>query len=365
MLIVIDTTETFQHPLLTSPDWSYVQSLLSRDVATLVVPEVVVAETIGHFPTKLADALSETRRAIGRLKKIVPHVDLSAPDLDIADATARYKNELYARLKDLRALMPGFKHIEIDRIVQRSLQHRKPFDANGQRGLRDALCWETVLELARTREAEEIVVVTGNTSDFGPHDGLAPDLIDDLHKLSIPPERVKICDGLHRFVESHVKPRLRKLEDLRTQIQEESSDLFDVESFFADAFDQISASVKDHVRQWGFEELGYITRRSFESPRLLDLKESPDDFEVGEVYRTGDEEVAFSIRFRIGGAIECDEIHDYSPMERPWTSEFVGDATFSVETSQVMEESTGQITEFTVESVKTIPGIGWPYDEID
>jgi hypothetical protein len=114
VLIVIDTTETFQQPLLAGPDWSYVQSLLNRDVARLVVPEIVIAETINHFPAKVTEGLSETRRAIGRLKKIVPDVDLFPPELDVADATARYTDTLRARLNELRALMPEYKQLPID-----------------------------------------------------------------------------------------------------------------------------------------------------------------------------------------------------------------------------------------------------------
>lgn len=59
-----------------------------------------------------------------------------------------------------------------------------------------------MLELVRTKDTKEIVVVTGNTNDFGPHDGLASDLRDDLTKLNIDNERVKICNGLRRFIES-------------------------------------------------------------------------------------------------------------------------------------------------------------------
>ncbi len=222
-----------------------------------------------------------------------------------------------------------------------------------------------MLELASAKEVKEIILVTGNTSDFGPHGGLAPDLIDDLDKLNIPTASVKICDGLHNFIETHVKPKLSKLDNFQTAIQEQSFVLFNVEDFFADAFHDISAAVKDHVRHWGFEELGYFSRRMFEVPRLLGINESFDEYEVAEVYRTNEEEVAFSITFKIPGTIECDEIYDCDPRERPWTTEFFGEAIFSVETSQVMEESTGQITEFTVDSVKIAPDIGWPFDEID
>jgi hypothetical protein len=189
--------------------------------------------------------------------------------------------------------------------------------------------------------------------------------MDDLGALGIDSWRIKICDGLSKFIESHVKPTLDKLDDLQIQIQEQTTERFDVVDFYAAAYNEIRVAVEDHVRHWNFQELGYIIRRFFESPKLLDLADSPDEWDVSEVYRTDADEIAFSIVFTLKGEIECDEIHDHEPMERPWTTEFVGEATFSVETSQVMEESTGQITEFTVESVKIIPGSRWPYDDVD
>ncbi len=364
MIIVIDTTETFQHPLLTGPDWSYIQTFLNRDTATLVVPEIVILETISHFPAKFSDALSETNRAIGKLKKLVPDAQIATPTLDLTDATSQFKDAFHARLKELRAQTPGYEEIAITRIVQRSLQRRKPFDACGQRGLRDAIIWEGVLELARTWE-EDIVLVTGNTNDFGPDAGLASDLIKDLEGISGAKDRVKICAGVHRFVESYVKPMLDRLDDLQIQIQEQTSDLFDARDFFADAFERVTLAVEDHVRQWDFQELGRTTQSHFEMPRLANLSTSPEDFEVGEVYRIDGGEIGFSIEFTVKGMIECDEIEDYDPRERSWTTEFAGGATFKIQTSQVLEESTGQVSEFTVERVKIIPGFQWPYDDID
>jgi len=214
-------------------------------------------ETISHFPVKLSDALSETNRAIGKLKKLVPDAQIATPKLDLTDATSQFKDAFHARLKELRAQTPGYEEMAITRIVQRSLQRRKPFDARGQRGLRDAIIWEGVLELGRT------------------------------------------------------------------------------------------------------------TQSHFEMPRLANLNASAEDFEVGEVYRIDGGEIGFSIEFTVKGVIECDEIEDYDPRERPWTTEFAGGVTFKIQTSQVLEEATGQVNEFTIERVKIIPGFQWPYDDID
>ena len=208
-------------------------------------------------------------------------------------------------------------------------------------------------------------MVTGNTNDFGSDGGLAPDLLTDLERMSLSSDHITICAGLHKFTESYVKPKLSKLNDLQTQIQEQTFDNFDVVDFFAEAFHEISLAVKDQVIQWDFQGLGHITRTLFEAPRLIHLDEAPEEIDVGEVYRMEDNQLAFSIGFTLKGSIECDEWHDYDPTERPWTTDFVGEATFFVETSLVLEVSTGLVTDFTTEKVKIIPGTQWPYDEID
>lgn len=305
MLIVVDTTETFQHPHLESPEWRYLESFLNRDLALLVVPEIVIAETVSHFPSKLSDGLSETRRSIGRVKKLLPEFDLPLSEVNIESATTAYEASIRARLQQLSAITPAYNHLPMERIIRRSLQCRKPFDANGHRGLRDTVLWETVLELAINHDPKNIVIITGNTNDFGPHNGLAKDLMDDLDALRIPRERIKVCNGLSLFNTEHVKPVLDKLNEIQKRIQDQESSLFDVVQFYREAYQEILCRVKEAVRNWGFQELGYITRGLFFSPGLANHEDSPKDWNVGEVYRTEEDEVAFSITFLVQGAVDC------------------------------------------------------------
>jgi hypothetical protein len=65
-------------------------------------------------------------------------------------------------------------------LLWRERLKRKPFKSSGQ-GVRDALLWESVLELCR-REPGQIVLITGNVKDFGNdnRDELHPQLLEDL-----------------------------------------------------------------------------------------------------------------------------------------------------------------------------------------
>src|SRR5205823_4585162 len=69
MIVVIDTTELFKDPYLTGPDWILLQEFLRDGLTTLVVPQIVVQETLNHFPEQLAAAANEVRRGLGKLRK--------------------------------------------------------------------------------------------------------------------------------------------------------------------------------------------------------------------------------------------------------------------------------------------------------
>ncbi len=63
MIIIIDTTETFGDLTLSGAHWRLVEEFLGRENALLVVPEVVVEETVNHFREKLEQAARDQAAA--------------------------------------------------------------------------------------------------------------------------------------------------------------------------------------------------------------------------------------------------------------------------------------------------------------
>lgn len=360
MLIVIDTTETFKEPLLTGPDWSLVKSLLSRDVATLVVPEVVVEESIKHYPDKLREALDESRRSLGRLRKLLPEpLAEDIPEIDVDVETAAYVARLSQRLLDLRARRPPYLEIGIMPLVRRSLARRRPFDGKGQRGFLDAVLWETIFALLRESD-EKVIIVTGNTLDFGEHGSLTQHLVEDLVGGGFASDRVVVCAGIHRFVDEYAKPRLERLDEIQRQLQENEFDAFDAEAYFAIALEDITAAVQDHVHDWGFSELDHTTRGLLESPRLASLDRTPREVTVDDVYQVDDHSIAIALTYTVDGRVSCVESWDYGTGEPPFTTDFVGSARFTVEASIIIEVESGDVIEFAVSDVHLKPGLDWP-----
>lgn len=101
-------------------------------------------------------------------------------------------------------------------IVQRALQRKKPFKADGSTGYRDYLVWLTCLEVARSYSSEEIHFISGNTRDFADandKEKLHPDLLADLAEMNIPETRFFYWNSFRSFIDNYAKQKLESIEE--------------------------------------------------------------------------------------------------------------------------------------------------------
>jgi len=71
--------------------------------------------------------------------------------------------------------------------------------------MRDALIWETILQLCR-QDRRSLALITDNTDDFADDSKkrLHPHLLRDLDKLSIQPEEVQFYRSIQEFRDAHL-----------------------------------------------------------------------------------------------------------------------------------------------------------------
>jgi hypothetical protein len=182
--VFIDSTELFDSPLLASAEW---RELLGRGVRyeiTLYFPELVIRETERHYTRKLHEDVEATRRSEGGLRSrgfAVVEQPLADQRDRLLEAFRPTVQEKIDKSQSVVLPMPQVPHSE---VVERELDKRKPFNANGK-GYRDTLIWLSILERLRSRPASwhghMPVFVSGNTRDFcrdggGLHDGLLAEI---------------------------------------------------------------------------------------------------------------------------------------------------------------------------------------------
>jgi len=169
----------------------------------LVVPEVVVREVVNRYRESIEERRSKLLSAAMAVKDVTGRefqIDYSSDQLR-ADIQA-YDHELRSAIIGHGGKIQPIPNTSHDALVGRDLARRKPFSKTGK-GYRDALIWESVLELAAA--GPDIAVITTNKEDFAEKDfTLHHDLQKDLEGRGIAVERVTLYVTLKAFVDRYV-----------------------------------------------------------------------------------------------------------------------------------------------------------------
>ena len=215
MKIVLDTNIFIQDFLLNSSEFRTLFSELPRLGYSLHIPYLVFDELINKFGEEVEKVAYRARR-IGVTAWHIPDFgnELVSPE----QAVSAYKNYLERKFREVRANFVDYPSIPHRALVERALKRKKPFRGSDTGGYRDALLWETVLQLATD---DEVCFVTSNTKDFSDKkkQGLHPHLIDDVDNRQL---QVTLFTSLTDFIEREIRPGLEALDDIRKQLEEDT-----------------------------------------------------------------------------------------------------------------------------------------------
>lgn len=219
MLIFIDSNVICSNFHMKGPSFEVAQR-----VGTIVLGQIVVDEVCNKYKENLVELVTKVNNTIQGLNKLISDSPISWDKIDIADRCDKYKDFLEMFIIESGMTVsedyPKAKHED---IVQRALQRKKPFKADGSTGYRDYLVWLTCLETARRYANEEIHFITSNTRDFAdPNDKekLHPDLLSDLVEWKISDSRFYYWNSLKSFIDKYAKTKLDVIEAHETLITE-------------------------------------------------------------------------------------------------------------------------------------------------
>lgn len=180
LVVVVDTTAIFDDLLLRRLNWMQLLALCAKDDIRLVVPHVVLRESVRHWKRQADQALKNARSEVKKLNTSFGLDAGDGPPVGLVDVDA---HELYLkdRLTSVGAELPGLPASATpEKLLERDLGERKPFATSGK-GFRDALNWEGLLELAADSSTGRIFWVSKNSDDFSDgKSGLHSDLLAEL-----------------------------------------------------------------------------------------------------------------------------------------------------------------------------------------
>ena len=229
MRVVIETSA------IAEGDWylehNAAQALLGlsdRGEIGLLLPEVVYRE----LGKKHAEAVSRElakRDSPTRAKKLNALQPTDRRSADPQDAPAEtapsycYSAALWRTVTSAGGQLLDLPETSPEVLLDRSLACRAPFDSRGRAGFRDALIWETIMELA-TR-CEPVVFITKDPDFLDPatRGQLHPDLIEDLVAAGLPGDRIRPVESLKEAVEQVVQPARELLDSLRARLNSDAA----------------------------------------------------------------------------------------------------------------------------------------------
>lgn len=228
MLVVLDSNILFSDFHLDRPRLRLIREQAEAGLFRLVLPEVVVRETVNLYRQELekaGDRLEESIQApVERLQQL--KVKYASPSLDIDALVEDYEGFLREVAENTGGEIPGLPGISENEVVERALAKRKPFKKNSDAGYRDTLIWHNVLVLAAE---DDVILISGNNGDFAEKDepaNLASDLRDDLAQGGLPRDRVQLLPNTALFIREHVPESAQVRQTVQTGVDDPQSEIY-------------------------------------------------------------------------------------------------------------------------------------------
>jgi len=162
--------------------------VLSNIGATLVLPEVVLRETVNTMKHRLPQMTKEYDGARYRLERYAnapgATVEIGVESTDVGE---RYQSFILGFLTNINSRVAPIPALDAEHLLNKAVAGKKPFAGGkrGDKGFKDSLIWETVKNLVCESGRNRVAFVTGNSTDFMDSDGeLHPDLVEEVQNCS-------------------------------------------------------------------------------------------------------------------------------------------------------------------------------------
>jgi hypothetical protein len=216
MRIVPDSNAILADPWLKGTDWKTVIDARESLGHSICIPKVVAEEVLSHFERELL-GLGE-KRDIKRMGSLLGWESVEGVPKEISRGIIKYRAWFEDRIAKIASVV-DYPDISLPAIARRSMAKRRPFDETG-RGYVDTLIWEVVLTLA-SDGGPKVVLVSKDIGNFGDSsESLHEHLQSDLKERAVPTDRVIYFTKLEDFVNSHIRPALAQVKEVRSAIEQ-------------------------------------------------------------------------------------------------------------------------------------------------
>ena len=264
--------------------------LLDFNQIKLIVPSIVAYETNKHIEDQLFEVDKKIKNAIKAIDEIYGINGYTIKGLDVKDYKKNSKKELNILKEQYKASHTQYLE-EIQSLIQKVFQHpnsiiiedndilnasclqrriykKAPFHIEKKESFADGLIIETLLhsgDLIPLTDEDEVIFVTGNTSDFSDStskDTLHADIQRDISKRNLE-NKIKYVTQFNKLVGVDLKAEVKEA-NLSEEFEKELRENEENERILLDA------ELEDYER----ESVGLSSLGSFEDNFLESFRES-------------------------------------------------------------------------------------------
>jgi hypothetical protein len=195
-----------------------------------------------------------------------------AQPADIAPLRLRYRDDLEEILREANGEILPIPTVPHRRLIERAVARRRPFDANGD-GYRDALVWESVLELLNL-STDPVALISNDKPAFSESKDkpeLAFDLVTELDQLN-QVGRVELFFTLRGYVEARVPTAAKLVREWQVKLEGDPRQLEGLLATLVDAAEhQATEVVGNDLISSDVRSVRFVT---FANPRDLRVDEA-------------------------------------------------------------------------------------------
>ncbi len=209
MLIILDTTAFSDKLRLDDISMKILFKFGEKSGFNIGISEVVYLETLNQAREEIVRVSEANNKRLGGIiQKLGLYPDFFLHDSEINKLFKQYKKRFDDFIKESNIKKYPIPKRSHKSIIERDLARKKPFNKSGK-GYRDALIWETIIDIINTNP-DQIVFISNNTEDFynETKDGIHKDLKFDILETKHPNADILLYKNIYDFVKDKIIPTL-------------------------------------------------------------------------------------------------------------------------------------------------------------
>ena len=168
----------------------------------IIIPAVVLSDLIAHYENEIKNDYKELIKTVHNFERYVYEGTEINLNTDIVESIKGYEDWLENRISELGIYIQSYPKVKHEDVVKRCAEGRRPFK-NHDRGYKDTLIWESILEYLKLKGGE--VILLSVDQDFGENAILHQDLLSDVKRNGIDVGSVQLFQEFSALIEYLLK----------------------------------------------------------------------------------------------------------------------------------------------------------------